>query len=152
MRPPAAFHLRPRTLAPGTRPSNGVSARLCGEPDVDVLFPVGFAVFGLLAGVLFSAILRVFEGRRGVGGISLRRASAWGGASGLLLSVFLVSVAALAGETTPLEHLALLGPVFALCGAVLAAGLLALVRRAGKRGAAGAGAEAVRPVSHEGRE
>ena len=59
---------------------NGVSARLCGEPAdaAGVFFPAGFAVFGLLAGVLFSAILRVFEGRRGVGGISLRRASAWG--------------------------------------------------------------------------
>ena len=106
---------------------------------------------GSLGGVLFSAILRLFEGRRGVLRISLRRASAWGGAPGLLLSGISVSVAASVGETTPLGHFALLGPVFALCGAVLAAGLVALVRRGGKGKVVRSGAEAVGLVSPESR-
>ena len=51
---------------------------LVGPDAADVFFPAGCAVFGFLGGVLFSAILRLFEGRRGVLRISLRRASAWG--------------------------------------------------------------------------
>ena len=125
---------------------------LAGPDAADVFFPAGFAVFGLVGGVLFSVILRVFDGRRGVLRISLPRASAWGGASGLLLSGLFVSVAAWVGETTPLEHVALLGPVFALCGAVLAAGLLAFVRRGGRRGIVRSRAEVAGLVSREGRQ
>ena len=103
-----------------------------GPDAADVFFPAGFAGFAFFGGVLFSALLRGFEGRSGFDELSPRRAAAWGGASGLLLAGIVLAAAA-AGETTPLEHLGLVAPVFALCGAALAAVSAALVRRAGDK-------------------
>ena len=50
-----------------------------------------------------------------------------------MLSAIFVLVAALVGDTTPLENLVVLAPVFALAGAGSAAGVLALARRAEER-------------------
>ena len=100
-----------------------------GPDAADVFFPAGFAAFGFLGGVLFQALLRACEGRHRFEAMSLRRASGWGAASGLLLSGIFAPVAALAGENAPLEHLAFLGPVFALFGSLLAGGMLMLARR-----------------------
>jgi hypothetical protein len=54
--------------------------------------------------------------------------------------MFVLAVA-LAGDTTLLNHLVFLGPLFAVAGAVSAAGSLALARRAEKRELLDAGAD-----------
>jgi hypothetical protein len=102
-----------------------------GVGAADVPFPIGFGVFGFLAGVTFSGVLAMVEGRRGFEQMSLPRFAAGGGVGGLLLSGIFVLVAALGGDAT-LEIL-VVGPVFALASAGSAAGSLALARRAGER-------------------
>jgi O-antigen/teichoic acid export membrane protein len=58
-----------------------------GAPDVvDIWIPV-FAYPGFLAGVGFSVLLRVAEGRRSFDEVSLSRLAAWGAAVGLLVGV-----------------------------------------------------------------
>jgi hypothetical protein len=104
-----------------------------GFGAADVPFPLFFALLGFLAGVTFSGVLGIVEGRRRFDQMSLPRFAAWGAVGGLLLSGIFVLAAALGGDTTPLEHLVLLGPVFALSGAGSAAGSLALARRAEER-------------------
>lgn len=64
-----------------------------------------------------------------------------GGQRGLLLSVIFVAAVALAGDTTLLDDLVFLGPLFAVAGAGCAAGSLALARRAGDRELLDAGAD-----------
>lgn len=109
----------------------GIMLLLVVGPDAaDVPFPIGFALLGLLAGVAFSGVIGVIEGRRRFDQLSLPRFAGWGAAGGLLLSVILVVAVALGGESLWGEFL-VLGPVFALAGAASAAGSLALAR-AGK--------------------
>lgn len=100
-----------------------------GVGAADVPFPLGFAVIGFLAGVTFSGVLAMAEGRRRLDQMWLPRFAGWGAVGGLLLAGIFILVAALAGDTT-LEIL-VLGPVFALSGAGSAAGSLALARKAG---------------------
>jgi hypothetical protein len=99
----------------------------------DVPFPIGFGLFGFIAGTAFSGVLGVIEGRRRFDQMSLPRFAGWGAVGGVLLTGIFVSVTALAGDTTPLENLEVLIPVFGLAGAGSAAGVLALARRAEKR-------------------
>lgn len=101
-----------------------------GFGAADVPFPLGFGLLGFLAGVTFSGILGVVEGRRSFEELSLPRFAGWGGAGGLLLSVVFALVVALTGDTTLLHNLAFLGPLFAAAGAGSAAGSLVLARRA----------------------
>lgn len=103
---------------------------IVGIDAADVPFPLGFGMFGFLAGATFSTLLGLAERGRRFEQMSIARFAGWGGVAGLLLSGIFAFVAALAGETTPLEHLSLLGPVFALAGAASAAGSLALARKA----------------------
>ena len=51
-------------------------------------------------------------------------------------------IAALVGESTPMESLGFIGPLFALAGAASAAGSLAIARSSEKRDTLGAGADA----------
>ncbi len=104
-----------------------------GFGAADVPFPLLWALLGFIAGVTFSGVLAIVERRRRFDQMSLPRFAVWGGIGGLLLSGIFVFAAALLGETTPLEHLVLLGPVFSLAGAGSAAGSLALARRAEER-------------------
>lgn len=97
-----------------------------GVGAADVPFPLFFALLGFLAGVTFSGVLGMVEGRRRFDQMSLRRFAAWGGVGGLLLAVVLAAV--LGGDT-----LLVLGPIFALSGAGCAAGSLALARMAKHR-------------------
>jgi len=97
-----------------------------GVGAADVPFPLFFALLGFLAGVTFSAVLGIIEGRRRFDQMSLPRFAAWGGVGGFLLSVVLA--AALGGDAFPV-----LGPIFALSGAGCAAGSLALARMAEDR-------------------
>jgi hypothetical protein len=51
------------------------------------VWPTAMAIPGFLGGVVFSALLRIAEGRRSFDEASLARAAAWGGVTGLLLAV-----------------------------------------------------------------
>jgi len=93
----------------------------------DVPFPLFFALLGFLAGVTFSGVLGIVEGRRRFDQMSLPRFAGWGAIGGLLLSGIFAWAAGLAGEFL------VLGPVFALAGAGSAAGTLALARKAEER-------------------
>ena len=106
-----------------------------GFGAADVPFPLGFALLGFLAGVTFSGVLGIAEGRRRFDQMSLPRFAGWGAVGGLLLSGILVLVTGLGGEFL------VLGPVFALAGAGCAAGTLALARRAEQRELLDAGAD-----------
>ncbi len=105
-----------------------------GVGAADVPFPLFFALLGFLAGVTFSGVLGIVEGRRRFDQMSLPRFAAWGGAGGLLLSVVLA--AALGWDA-----FLVLGPIFALSGAACAAGSLALARRGDDRELLDASAE-----------
>lgn len=98
-----------------------------GFGAADVPFPIVFGLFGFLAGVTFSGVLGIVEGRRRFDQMSLPRFAAWGGVGGLLLSGIFALAAGLGGEFL------VLGPVFALAGAGSAAGSLALARMAEDR-------------------
>jgi hypothetical protein len=87
-----------------------------------------FAPLGFVAGIIFSAMLVAFEGRRGFERSSVSRFAIWGAASGLLLTGIIVVGAALRGERLLGEFL-VFGPPLAIAGAVCAAGSLALARR-----------------------
>lgn len=140
------------TWAAGVFGASFVFWIVVGPDAADVFFPAGFAVLGFFGGVLFSLFVRLFEGRPGLGGMSLLRASAWGGASGLLFSGIFAGAAAWAGEVEPLEHLAGLAPLFAVFGAILAAGSLAVVRAAADRQSLRAAARVLGLIRGDGRE
>jgi hypothetical protein len=98
----------------------------------DLPFALIFAPLGFLAGLVFSGILVALGGRPGFDRMSLTRFAGWGAVSGLLLSGVFVAGAALRGGAVWGEFL-LFGPALAAGGAVLAAGSLALARRADRR-------------------
>lgn len=107
----------------------GIGLLIVVGPDAaDVPFPVGFAMFGFLAGATFSTLLGIAEGRRSFEQMSLPRFALWGGVGGLLLSGGFILAAGLAGSL-----ILVLGPVFALSSAASAAGSLVLARRAEDR-------------------
>ena len=85
-------------------------------------FPVMFAVFGFVGGVIFSTVLGITEGRRRFGQMSLPRFAAWGAVGGLLTTMIFFRGGGL--ETV------LVASVVTLLGAGCAAGSLALARRA----------------------
>ncbi|MEJ2538980.1 MAG: hypothetical protein P8188_03165 [Gemmatimonadota bacterium] len=106
--------------------SAGMALLLVVGPDAaDVPFPLGFGFLGFLAGVTFSGVLGLTEGRRRFDEMSLPRFALWGGVGGILLSVVFSLLAGL-----DLDLLMVLGPVFGLAGAGCAAGTLGLARMA----------------------
>lgn len=107
---------------------------LTGSTGADVPYPLGFGAFGFVAGVTFSVVLGLVEGRRRFDQMSLPRFAGWGAAGGLLLSAVFVMAVAFTEDPAFLWNLTVLGPVFALAGAGSAAGALALARRAEDRG------------------
>jgi hypothetical protein len=96
--------------------------------NADVPFPLVFGVLGFIAGVTFSGLLVLTEGRRRLDQMSLPRFAGWGAVSGLLLSALFVKAASLGWA----EVLAL-APTFAVACAVCASGALAMARRAVRR-------------------
>jgi hypothetical protein len=100
--------------------------------EVDLPFALLFAPLGFFAGIMFSGILVVIEGRRGFDRLSLSRFAGWGAVSGLLLSGVFVVGAALRGAPWWEEFL-MFGPALAMTSAVCAAGSLAVARRAERR-------------------
>jgi len=101
-----------------------------GSTGADVPYPLAFGAFGFVAGVTFSGVLGLVEGRRRFDQMSLPRFAAWGAAGGFLLATLFVSAVALIEDPAFLTNLVVLGPVFAVAGAGSAAGTLALARRA----------------------
>jgi hypothetical protein len=93
--------------------------------NTDVPIPVLFGVFGFVAGVTFSGVLVLAEGRRRFDQMSLPRFAGWGAIGGLLLSALWAKGASLSWR----DILAIV-PTFALASAVCATGTLALARRA----------------------
>jgi hypothetical protein len=91
------------------------------------------AAAGLVAGLLFSGVLSLVEGRRRFDEMSLRRFAAWGAAGGFLLATAFVSAVSLTGDAGFIWYLLVVGPAFALAAAGSAAGSLALARRAHDR-------------------
>jgi hypothetical protein len=98
-----------------------------GVGAADVPFPLFFGLLGFLAGAMFSGVLGIFAGRRRLDQMSLPRFAGSGALGGLLLSGIVRLAAGADAE------FAVLGPVFALAGAISAAGTLALARKAEKR-------------------
>ena len=93
--------------------------------NTDAPFPLIFGVLGFIAGVTFSALLTLFEGRRGFDQLTLPRFAAWGALSGLLLSALFARIASLgAGDVF------VIAPTFVVACAVCASGSLALAKRA----------------------
>ena len=91
----------------------------------DAPFPLVFGVLGFIAGVIFSAILALTEGRRRLDQMSLPRFAGWGAMGGFLLSAFFAKAASLGwGDVLAVA------PTFALACAVCASGSLAMARRA----------------------
>ena len=96
--------------------------------NTDVPIPLVFGVFGFLAGVTFSALLMLTEGRRSFDQMSIRRFAGWGAITGLLLSALWANVVSL-----PWGEALAIAPVFALACAACASGSLAMARRAVRR-------------------
>ena len=96
--------------------------------NTDAPLPLVFGVFGLMAGMVFSAVLALTEGRRSFDEMSLPRFAGWGAIGGLLLSALVAKVGSLAwGDVLALA------PTLAVASAVSAAGSLAMARRAARQ-------------------
>jgi hypothetical protein len=96
--------------------------------NTDAPLPLVFGLFGFIAGVLFSAVLGLTEGRRRFDQLSLPRFAAWGAMGGLLLSALFAKVGSLGwGDVLALA------PALAVASAVCAAGSLAMAKRAVRR-------------------
>jgi len=96
--------------------------------STDLPLPLLFGALGFIAGVTFSGLLVLTEGRRRLDQLSLPRVAGWGAIGGVLLSALFVSGASLGwGEVLAISA------TFALASAVSASGSLALARRAVRR-------------------
>jgi hypothetical protein len=93
--------------------------------QADAPFPLLFGLLGFIAGVIFSAVLALTDGRRSFDQMSLSRFAGWGAAGGLLLSAFFARAASL-----DWGDVLVIAPTFALASAACASGSLALARRA----------------------
>ena len=93
--------------------------------NTDAPLPLVFGLFGLIAGVVFSAVLALAEGRRRFDQMSLPRFAGWGAMGGLLLTAIFAKAASLGwGDVLALA------PTLAVASAVCASGSLAIARRA----------------------
>ena len=93
--------------------------------NADVPFPLVFGVLGFIAGVMFSGVLVLTEGRRRFDQMSLPRFAGWGAVGGILLAALFAKAASLGwGDVLAVA------PTFALASAICASGSLAVARRA----------------------
>ena len=110
-----------------------------GFGAADVPFPLFFGFLGFLAGATFAGLLGIFARRRRFDQMSLPRFATWGALGGVLLSGILILA------TGSFDDFLVLGPVFAVSGALSAAGTLALARRAEGRELRGPTIETAEP-------
>ena len=116
----------------------GTIPRLILGFNPDAPFPIIFGMLGFLAGVTFSGLLVLTEGRRRFDQMSLRRFAGWGAMGGLLLAAVFTKMASLDwGDVLAIA------PTFAAACAVCASGSLALARRAASRELPGVHEDAV---------
>ena len=115
----------------GTIVSLGFLLRTGSRPDAP--FPLMLGAAGFVAGLIFSGVLGLVEGRRRFDQMSLPRFAAWGAAGGFLLAATFVLGVSLSGDPGFLWNLVVVGPAFAVAAAGSAAGSLALARRARDR-------------------
>lgn len=94
----------------------------------DLPFPILFAGLGFIAGITFSVLLALTEGRRRFDQMSLPRFAAWGATSGVLLAALFLRATAFG-----LGELLAIPATFAAASAACAAGSLALARRGARR-------------------
>lgn len=113
-----------------------------GVGAADVPFPLFFGLLGFLAGAAFSGVLGILARRRRFDEMSLPRFALWGALGGLSLSGIVVLAAG------PGAEFLVLGPVFAVAGAISATGTLALARRAEQPQALDASAGAAESTLH----
>ena len=104
----------------------------------DLPFALLFAPFGFAAGIIFSGILVVIEGRCRFDRMSLSRFAGWGAVSGLLLSGIFPALRGKWGE------LLVFGPALAMASAAGAAGSLIVARSAERRERGGLSEDAKR--------
>jgi hypothetical protein len=105
----------------------GFVLRTGSRPDAP--FPIMGAAAGFVAGIIFSGVLGLVDGRRRFDQMSVPRFAAWGTAGGFLLATAFVSAVSLAGDPSFLWNLVTVGPLFAVAGAGCAVGSLVLARR-----------------------
>ena len=96
--------------------------------NTDAPLPLVFGVFGFVAGVIFSAVLTMAEGRRSFDQMSLPRFAGWGALGGVLLSAVIARVGSLG-----LGDVLALAPTLAIASAGCAAGSLAIAKRTVRR-------------------
>src|SRR5215813_2215075 len=96
--------------------------------ESDLPFPILFGGLGFIAGVTFSAILVLTEGRRRLDQLSLPRFAAWGAVGGVLLSALFVR-----GTSYGWGEVLAISTTLALASAVCASGSLALARHSARR-------------------
>jgi hypothetical protein len=96
--------------------------------NTDAPLPLVFGLFGLMAGMVFSSVLALTEGRRSFDQMSLPRFAVWGAIGGLLLSALFAKATSLGwGDVLALA------PTLAIASAVSASASLAMARRAVRR-------------------
>jgi len=116
--------------AAGTIISLGFVARTGSRPDAP--FPIMLGALGFVAGLVFSGVLGLVEGRRRFDQMSLPRFAAWGASAGLALAaIFFLAVSR--GDPAFFRYFFVVGPVVGVAAAGCAAGSLALARRAQDR-------------------
>ncbi len=129
------------------------SLLVTGSTGADVPYPVGFGAFGFVAGVAFSGILGLVEGRRSFDKLSTPRFCLWGAVGGVILAAGFVSLVSLIEGPAFFSNILVLGPVFGAAGAVSAGGALTLAKRVKddhQIGPAESGAEIVPPTDQSG--
>lgn len=96
--------------------------------NTDAPLPLIFGVLGGFAGVTFSAVLMLTEGRRRFDQMSLPRFAGWGVVCGLLLAAVFAKLVHFGwGDVL------VVAPTFALASAVCASATLAVARQAARR-------------------
>ena len=96
--------------------------------NTDAPLPLVFGLFGLIAGVVFSAVLALAEGRHRFDQMSLSRFAGWGAMGGLLLSALVAKAGSLGwGDVLALA------PTLTVASAICAYGSLAIAQRATRR-------------------
>lgn len=93
--------------------------------NADAPFPLIFGVLGFIAGVTFSGVLVLAEGKRSIERMSLPRFAGWGAVGGILLSALWTRLVSLS-----VADALIITPIFAVASAACASGSLAMARRA----------------------
>ena len=121
------LHLGSSMVCRGPRAALGVWLQ-CRRPVPSHLRCTRLGVLGFTAGVTFSGLLVLTEGRRRFDQMSLSRFAGWGATGGLLVSALFANAASLGwGDVLAVA------PTLALTCAVCASGSLAVARRAVRR-------------------